>query len=282
MKYTKFIVVVVLTLAMSSCSLFTRKHNSGAAVEVNGNFLSMEELNEVTRGLSGEDSASVADAFIRQWATEILIYDRARNRVGGKELDMLVEDYRRSLYTHEYEQYLLNRMPKEVPDALVDSFYQAHANMYVLKEGIVRGLLVIVPQGAPDLEKLKKSMVVINEKTIEAIEKYAYRYASGYELFTDEWKTNNQLLLWLPLEKNDLQKQLKQDRQIVLTDSVSTYILQVTDIRQAGEPMPIEYARADIEAILLRERAINYISEERKRIYEDAVRFKKVRFYESK
>ena len=270
-------------MLISSCSLFTRKHNAGAAVECNGNFLEMRELDEVTKGLSGEDSATVADEFIRQWATEILIYDKARTRVDVKELDMLVEDYRRSLYAHAYEQHLLNRMSKDVPISMVDSFYQAHSNMYVLKEGIVRGLLVIVPNGAPDMEKLKKTMQVINEKNIEAIEKYAYRYATGYELFTDEWKTNNQLLLWLPLvEKKDLQKQLKQNGQIVLSDSVSTYVLQITDIRQAGEPMPLEYARTDIEAILLRERATNYISEERKRIFDDAVRFKKVNFYENK
>ena len=282
MRDTKYIFVALLALMMSSCSLFTRKHNAGAVAEVNGNFLAMSELNDVTKGLSGADSAAVADEFIRQWATEILIYDKARSRVGDKELDLLVEDYRRSLYSHAYEQHLLKRMPQELPLALVDSFYQSHANMYVLKEGLVRGLLVIVPNGAPDLDKLKKAMQVINEKNIESIEKYAYRYASGYELFTDEWKTNNQLLLWLPLEKNDLQKQLKQNSQIVLSDSVSTYVLQVTDIRQAGEQMPLEYARADIEAILLRERATKFIIEERKRIFDDAVRFKKVRFYESK
>lgn len=273
---------MMLATVMSSCTLFTRKHNAGAAVEVDGNFLEMRELDEVTKGLTGEDSANVANEFIRQWATEILIYDKARSRVGGKELDLLVEDYRRSLYTHAYEQYLLKRMPQEIPTSVVDSFYQAHSNMYVLKEGLVRGLLLIVPNGTPDLEKLKKEMRSIDDKNIESIEKYAYRYATGYELFIDEWKTNNQLLVWLPLEKNDLQKILKQNQQIELTDSVSTYILQITDMRQAGEPMPLEYARAEIEPVLLRERAKTFITDERKRIYDDAVRFKKVKFYENK
>ena len=282
MRYKLITVIVTLTLVMSSCSLFTRKHNSGAVVEVNGNYLGMRELNEVTRGLSGDDSAAVADAFIQQWVTEILIYNKARDRVDDKELEGLVEDYRRSLYTHAYEQHLLKRMPKEVPMALIDSFYQAHSNMYVLKEGLVRGLMVIVPNGAPDLDKLKKYMQEINEDNIESIEKYVYRYASGYELFTDEWKTNNQLLLWLPLEPNELQKLLKQNRQIVLTDSISTYVMQITDLLQAGEPMPLEYARSEIEPILLRERAATYITDERKRIYDDAVRFKKVKFYENK
>ena len=282
MKELKIIAVIATAVLMCSCSLFTRKHYGGAVVEVNGNFLELRELNEVTRGLTGEDSAAVADEFIRQWATEILIYDKARTRVDNKELDILVEDYRRSLYAHAYEQHLLNRMPKNIPTAMIDSFYQAHPDKYVLKEGIVRGLLLIVPNGAPDMDKLKKAMQTIDDKNIETIEKYAYRYASGYELFTDEWKTNNQLLLWLPLQKNDLQKLLKQNRQIVLADSVSTYVLQITDMRQAGEPMPTEYARTEIEPVLLRERANAFITDERKRIYDDAVRFKKVKFYENK
>ena len=189
------IVLAAMVLMVSSCSLFNRKHHVGAAVEVNGHFLEFTELDAVTAGLSAEDSAEVADAFIRQWATEILIAEKARNRVESKDIDNLVEDYRRSLYVHAYEQYLLNRMPKKVPQADIDSFYQTHPNQYILKESIVKGLLLIVPNGAPDLEKIKKEMQNINAGSIEKIEKYAYRYANGYELFTDDWKTGNQLLI---------------------------------------------------------------------------------------
>jgi hypothetical protein len=166
--------------------------------------------------------------------------------------------------------------------AMVDSFYQSHKSQYVLKEGIVKGLLVIVPNGSPDLEKLKKAMQNPTEDNIEHVEKYAYRYATGYELFTNEWKTTSQLLLWLPMGKNDMAGMLKQNRQIVLADSASTYVLQVTDIRNVGEAMPIEYAKAEIEPILLRERSREFIKNERIKLYDDAVRFKKVRLYENK
>ena len=282
MRYGKIIGLVALAAVMSSCTLFNRKHHAGAAAEVNGQFLEFAELDAVTAGLTGEDSAEVAEAYIRQWATEILMYDKARNRVDNKELEELIEDYRHNLYAHAYEQHLLQRMPKNVPMAEVDSFYQSHQSQYVLKDGLVKGLLVIVPNGSPDMEKLKKAMQEPNEKNIEHIEKYAYRYATGYELFTEEWRTFNQLLVWMPMGKNDLPKLLKQNRQIVLADSVSTYVLQVTDLRQAGEPMPLEYAKAEIEPILLRERSSDFIREERDRIYNDAVRFKKVRIYENK
>lgn len=284
MENMKKVLLIVMVLSgmmmLSGCSLFNRRHNVGAVVEVNGQYLESTELAQVTAGLSGEDSAAVADAFIRQWATEILMYDRAKDKVDGKPIEALVEDYRRSLYMHAYEEYMVAHSHIQVPQAQVDSFYEEHKDRYVLKDHIVKGLLVIVPNGSPDLAKLKKFMQEPDEKNIEKIEKYAYRYATGYELFTDEWKPMNQLLLWMPAEKSSLSKVLKQNNQIVLSDSISTYILQVTDVRQAGESMPVEYARAEIEPVLLREVTTAYIKSERERVYDDAVRFKKVKFYE--
>ena len=67
-----------------------------------------------------------------------------------------------------------------------------------------------------------------------------------------------------------------------MADSVSTYVLQVNDIRAAGTIMPKEYARSEIKPVLLRERATEYLQKERERIYDDGVRFKKIHRYEKK
>ena len=102
MRSIKIIFVLSLIgMMVSSCTLFQRKRRAGVAVEVNGNFLEYRELDVLTAGLSGEDSALVADGYIKQWATEALLYDKARNKVDGKQIEALVEDYSRSLYAHE-------------------------------------------------------------------------------------------------------------------------------------------------------------------------------------
>lgn len=276
----KVLLLLSCSVLLSGCQLFSRKHNAGVAVEVNGYTLEYRELNELTAGSSGEDSAALADAFIRQWATEILMYDKAKNKVDNKSLEDLVEDYRRSLYTYAYEQYLVSHMPKQVPQAEIDSFYATHQDRFILTDNILKGLFLIVPNGTPDLEKVKKYMQSLDEENIERIEKYAYRYATGYELFIEDWKSMEELLFWIPVAKNNLSKLIKQNRQVVASDSISTYILQVTEECVAGEVMPVEYARAEIENVLLHEKKLEYIQSERERIYEDAVRFKKVKFYE--
>ena len=278
----KIILGCVVAGMLCSCSLFTRKHHAGVAVEVDGQYLEYSELDALTLGLSGEDSALVADGYIKQWATEVLLYDKARDKVGDKHIEALVEDYRRSLYAHEYADRLLQRMPQNITTAEIDSFYMKHQSQFVLKDALVKGLLLIVPNGTPDLEKVKKAMRTTTEKDLEEVEKYAYRYATGYELFTDEWVTLSQLAIWLPMKKADLQKQLKPNMMLQMADSVSTYVLQVNDVRAAGTIMPKEYARSEIKPVLLRERATEYLQKERERIYDDGVRFKKIHRYEKK
>ena len=278
----KIILGCVVAGMLCSCSLFTRKHHAGVAVEVDGKYLEYSELDALTVGLSGEDSALVADGYIKQWATEVLLYDKARDKVGDKHIEALVEDYRRSLYAHEYADRLLQRLPQNITTAEIDSFYMKHQSQFVLKDALVKGLLLIVPNGTPDLEKVKKAMRTTTEKDLEEVEKYAYRYATGYELFTDEWVTLSQLAIWLPMKKADLQKQLKPNMMLQMADSVSTYVLQVNDVRAAGTIMPKEYARSEIKPVLLRERATEYLQKERERIYDDGVRFKKIHRYEKK
>lgn len=282
MRMNKIILGCVVAGLLCSCSVFTKKHRAGVAVEVNGQYLEYSELDQLTVGLSPEDSAIVADRYIRQWVTEVLLYDKARNKVDDKHIAALVEDYRRSLYAHAYGERLLQRMPKEIAQAEIDSFYTKHQSQYVLKDALVKGLLLIVPNGTPDLEKVKKEMRASNDNSIEYIEKYAYRYATGYELFNDEWKTLSQLSVWVPMTKAELQKQIKPNTLVTMADSVSTYVLQVNDVRTVGTAMPIEYARAEIEPILLREKGTQLLQNERERIYEDALRFNKIHLYEKK
>lgn len=259
---------------MCSCEYVTRKHKAGAIAEVDGNYLLLSDVEPLIVGLTGEDSAAVVQAYIRQWATEILVYNEARDKA-DREIENKVEDYRHSLYVHAYEQKLVSqRMPTRVAADVIESFYQEHQDMFLLRESIVRGLLLVVPNDAPKLAQIRDLLkkTPLSDESLEELEKYAYQYATGYELFTEEWKTANQLLLSMPFEQNDLLKQLKNNAQIELQDTVSTYILQVTDKCLAGESMPLDYATEEIEKMILSRRQVEFIKKEREDLYNKALR----------
>lgn len=265
-------------LCLSGCNLFQRDAKEGSVVQLGNNYLYQSDLDAVMQYASTtEDSVRYAEQFIRRWATDILQYQQGKDH-STREIEALVEDYRRSLYVAEYERYMVDkRMPKTVSDAEADTFYVHHPDRFVLQENIMQGALLVVPKDAPSQDELKKRMSGLTEEAnLEYIEKYAYQYASGYELFTGQWRTGNQVLMRMP--SNRWQKNLAAGKQYVEQDSASVYLLQVTDCRLAGEPMPIEYARPSIDKMILAERRVKFLQTQRQQLYEDAVRFGKIQF----
>ena len=173
-------------------------------------------------------------------------------------------------------------MPRNVEDTLVQTFYNTHRHQLILTETIIQGLLLVVPNQAPKLDELKKKIQQPElEENIEWIEKFAYQYATGYELFTEEWKTTSDIIVLMPLEQDNLDKQLKNKRQIEIQDSINTYLLQVTDLHMIGDEKPITYARKEIEEILLRQRQVEFIQQERNKLYNKAIETGKLKLYEN-
>ena len=274
------IILLVLTLLVG-CDRLDIKRLQGVVAECNGESLLATEIEALTLGLSAEDSAQVAEQYVHQWAINLLMKDVIRGNQ-NKEIERLVAEYRRSLYQHEWEQHLVaRRMSQHVEDSVVLAYYEANKHHFVLRETILRGVLLVVPTGAPSMDQLKRYIVEPqDEEHIEWVEKYAYQYASGYELFLDEWKTANQILLRMPFEEDNLQKQLKQQRQITMQDSLNSYILQVVDVYVKGEQMPIDYARKEIEKIILSQRQVDFIESERENLYNNAIQSGKLKRYE--
>lgn len=277
MKKIGIIGCIAAGLLLGSCTALEKQQKVGAAVEVNGQYLYRSTLDSLTVGLSSEDSLRMVQQYISQWTKDILEYDKAKARTKS-DLEKLVEEYRRALYVQAYEQQLIERhMPKAVPDSVVAQVYEQMPNRFLLDESIVKGILVVVPKDARDIAKLRGWMA---KEKLDEIEKYAYQNASGYELFADKWLTTTDLLAHIPAERAEMENMLKAKNQIEVTDSLKTYVLQVTEKHLRGEQMPMEYARPEIEKIVLYERQVDFLNKEREKLYNEAIQDQKIKFYE--
>ena len=277
MKKLGIIGCIAAGLLLGSCTALEKQQKVGAAVEVNGQYLYRSTLDSLTVGLSSEDSLRMVQQYISQWTKDVLEYDKAKARTKS-DLEKLVEEYRRALYVQAYEQQLIERhMPKAVPDSVVMQVYEQMPNRFLLDESIVKGILVVVPKDARDIAKLRGWMAKVK---LDEIEKYAYQNASGYELFADKWLTTTDLLAHIPAERAEMENMLKAKNQIEVTDSLKTYVLQVTEKHLRGEQMPMEYARPEIEKIVLYERQVDFLNKEREKLYNEAIQDQKIKFYE--
>ena len=113
MRRTGLYIILLAGFLLPSCAAFEKKQKAGAAVELNGQYLYRSTLDSLTLGLDPVDSTRVVQQYTGQWAQDVLLYDKARKR-SNKEIERLVEDYRRTLYVHLYEEYTWSAgFPKE-------------------------------------------------------------------------------------------------------------------------------------------------------------------------
>jgi len=276
MKKTGFILLVTAAWLLSGCQALEKKQQAGAVVELNGNYLYLSTLDEMTIGLSSEDSARIAQQYIDQWAKDLLMYNNAKAQA-TPEIEAMVEDFRRVLYMHAYEEYLIDtRMPKTIADSTAEQIYTRMPNRFQLDESILKGMLVVVPNDAPNIPKLRQWLA---KESLDDIEKYVYQNASGYELFSDKWLTTTDIISRMPVARKDLENRIKTKNQIELSDTLKTYLLQITDKHLNGEKMPLDYARPEIEKILLSARQVEFLQEERERMYNEAIENGQIKFY---
>jgi hypothetical protein len=258
-----------------------QQRKQAVVAECCGQTLTIGEIDALTRGMMPEDSIRVAEEYIRKWAMEMLVYDKAIG-VTDKRIESMVEDYRRELYVHEYEKQLVNqRMPQLIEDTLVLQYYEAYQQQLLLPEMILKGMLVIVPNGAPNMPELRTQMKITGEsEAMEWIEKYIYQYGVGYEFFVEDWKELPEVAMCMPADKRELDKMIRQKMQVELQDSVNTYLLQVVDAYQAGTVMPLDYARKEIEQMILAQRMIDFLNDSRKDLYNKALKSGTLKRYE--
>ena len=275
----KKVLYICLVLSLAACARFQEQRNrltggDQVVAELGAHKMYRSELEGVTNlAVDNEDSAHMADAYIRQWATDILFYEKAHAREDA-ELEALLDDYRRSLYVHRFEEKLLERkMPQYVSNANVRSFYEANQDLFMLREDILQGVLMIIPQDAPHPEKVRKWLQNPDDN-IEHIEKYAYHYATGYQLFTREWVSGNQILMRMPITEANFSQKMKYNDYIEMRDSAAVYMLRITDKHFVGEPMPLDYAEPQIRAAILQKRQVDFLRNYRDELYEDALDYK--------
>ena len=280
MKKNILIHLLVAGFLFYGCTALEKKQQAGAAVELNGQYIYYSTLDSLTLGLDSVDSARVCEQYIRQWAEDLLVYEEGEKRLSNTDreaINKMVVDYKQTLLAQAYERILIDRrMEKKFADSAVVAVYEQMPDRFTLDESLMKGIIVVVPKDAPKLDKLRKQLA---EVSLDAIEKYAYQNASGYELFVDKWLTTTQIISRIPMERTELENKLRYSNHIEYADSAKTYILQITDKHMRGEAMPIDYARPQIEKILMNARQVEFMHNERERMYKEAIESDKIKLY---
>lgn len=282
--YFRCLSLIVLMSVLTSCRERNGQPESGRTpvVSLDGHYLYRDELADVMLpGLSVEDSTEFADKYIRNWISDILLYENASKNVSDVgEIDELVENYRRTLIVHSYQQKLVEQKSVgTVSESEIISFYNDNKDLFVLDRPVIKGVLIKLPSKAPNISKVRNWYVDTKEKSLDELEKYCILNAVRYEPFYETWMDISQVESVLPKMSVSLEKYLSQKRHLEVTDESFIYFLNVTDIVERGETEPLEMAYVEIERLLENNKEVKFIEQMKEDLYKKALARDRIVFF---
>ena len=164
-------------LILLFCGSCKERHDHGGRtplVELDGNFLYHEDLQLVLPAdLSKDDSLLFAEHYIRNWAEDVLLYEKAQSNIpNSDEIDKLVENYRKALIMHTYQQELINQtLSEEISEAELTGYYEKHQELFKVERPLMKGLFIKVPLTAPQLGSVRRWYKTETREAVEHLEK---------------------------------------------------------------------------------------------------------------
>lgn len=286
MKITTGLFILFFILIAFSCN-----GNKGSDVNLDkhpivtfkGNTLYKSELDAIIpAGLSAEDSVSSAKAYIDTWINSQLMYDKARQNMTRKaEIDMLVENYRKSLVTNIYQEQLLKQhLSQFVSENELKTYYEQNKDKFKLEENIIKGLFLKIPVESSQLSNFQKWYKLGTNDAIENIEKNTLQNAVGYEFFYDRWIDLDDVMDNIPSTITDRRQFLQTNKNLEVKDSSFVYLLNIKDFRLSDTEAPYEYIKGQLSEIFVEQKKADFLQQVQKDLYDKAISDKEIKFYD--
>ncbi len=263
----------ILTISAFACSDKGGDVKRTPVLEVEGKFLYQDEIDQIIPATASLiDSADIAERYIKKWVTDVLVYENAKRNINKlNDIEKRVEEYRKSLIINEYEQALIKeRLSGVVTEDEMKKFYETYKSQLISQENLIKGLLLIVPKNAPQIDKVREWVRLSNTKSLENIEKYSLKNAISYDYFMNNWTSFGEILKKAPFRIEDSGVFVRSTSFAETSDSTKMYLLRIVSSIPTGQTEPYDLAKKKISSILLNKKKSDFIIQFENDIYKDA------------
>ncbi len=275
--------LVIVFVSFSGCKRSEEDPLNNPVAEVGDKVLTKKELYDVIPdNIPKDDSTIFAQDFLNRWIRSELMLRKAELNLTPEEKNVtkLLEEYRRSLLVHQYQQkMLLQKHSPMITSAEIKEYYDKMTDNFVLNENIVKSVFIIVPKTAPNLNDLRKWYRSDDAKYMVKLEAYCFQNAKKNNIFLETWQPFNEINLMLPRPVSRVDRFLKYNHNYETSDSLNYYFLSIKDYKLTKETAPLEYVEDRIKAILLNKKRLDFINKLESDLYEEGLKQKIIKFY---
>ena len=276
-------VILVIAAAMTGCGQEHNHKGKTPLVEVSGEFLYKEDLQAaLPLNISKDDSVLFAEHYIRNWIEDALLFDKAEGNIPDNDkISKLVENYRRALSMHTYQEELVNqKLANDISEEEINAYYEKNKELFRLDNPLVKGLFIKVPLSSPDLGNVRVWYRKNNQDVIEKLEKYSLRNAVSYDYFYDRWISVPDVAAKIPLKVLDTDANyLDKNRNVEVKDTAFCYFLHIEDFLGKDKQKPLDFARDEIKEILINLKRVEFINKVKEDLYQRASDRNKIIYY---
>ena len=276
-------VILVIAAAMTGCGQEHNHKGKTPLVEVSGEFLYKEDLQAaLPLNISKDDSVLFAEHYIRNWIEDALLFDKAEGNIPDNDkISKLVENYRRALIMHTYQEELVNqKLANDISEEEINAYYEKNKELFRLDNPLVKGLFIKVPLSSPDLGNVRVWYRKNNQDVIEKLEKYSLRNAVSYDYIYDRWTSVPDVAAKIPLKVLDTDANyLDKNRNVEVKDTAFCYFLHIEDFLGKDKQKPLDFARDEIKEILINLKRVEFINKVKEDLYQRASDRNKIIYY---
>lgn len=263
---------IILVFLLSSCSSFDN-NDEVLIARLGDSYLYEHQVTSLINSkLSSVDSLTFIQQYINNWAQEELLLQKAVLNINQDqlEIDKRLESYRRSLLIHAYEQKLIEQsLDTLILEDHLQSYYNQHADDYILSDKITKVIFVKTSIMAPKLDSLETWLFDKDTLFIDAIETYCHQYSKRFYYNPYEW------LMWDDFKQVfsgelDISTLSMINNTMILKDTLDVYFIRIINLKEQGEIAPLEYVKEQIKSILLNQRKLKTVEVIQTKLFEDA------------
>lgn len=274
---------MLVIVSVLSCKGFGDDTNADAVARVNENYLYKDDIkNLVPQGSSKADSTFIVNRYIDNWASSLLLMDKARLNIPNdtqNSFKKLVNQYENDLFTKAYLDALVKRsIDTIISDDEAQYIYQANKESFKLNDELIQLRYVSLRQNALNIETIKERFERYNYKDKRYLDSIAVQFKS-YSLNDSIWVKSSQVVKKIPVVNEENRNQLlKKSNFIQLKDSLNLYLIQIKNVLSPNDYAPLEYVKPTLNQIIINKRKLQLIRQIEKDITKDAIKNK---YYET-
>lgn len=267
--------ILSISLVLLSCGTFTfndRKEAKLVASIGNEKLYLGDVVGLNLPDLTKEDSSLIIKNYAEYWLMTRAVEEYSKVRYSSKsdEIDKLIEEYKRSLFTEFFEKEHTKNLSDYVSSEEIDEYYKANKQKYIVTSNLVKAQVMTLPKGYKDATLLKKKFTSGKRDDFEDILSIAERDNFIIKDYSQAWIYFNDLSKYVSF-KGDVTKFLKSKAIFEAKDDNFVYFLKINDYKLIGDVTPKELVTDLITRAIIINRRKNRVQQVRDSIYNDAV-----------